>query len=307
MELPREALCEKALTHRTGAPSVDDGDQLRKDVTSSPAASIERYFVHIPASEFGTTKPLAGWQSIPGNGVDDQIDDHLPGGENGIDALEPDFTGISSAVFELVTDGEPVNGGPEQGAYTFLDDADDDNGDMTIDFGFFISVSVGNLVYIDGNQNGRADAGEGAPDLEVEIYADGALGLMNPVDMLFDRCCRALSRFPMTSIPACFCIHIPASQFMLGAPLYQYASSAGVSMGDDDTGEDGIDETQPMVYGVVSHTFTLLSAGGPVGAAESGQGGADDDEADSLGDMTIDLGFVTQVCVGNLVFHDLRQ
>jgi hypothetical protein len=238
--------------------------------------------------------------------VDDQIDDHLAGGENGIDVLEPDFTGISSAVFELVTDEEPVNGGPEQGAIPFLDDADDDNGDMTIDFGFFRSVSVGNLVYIDGNQNGRADAGEGAPGVEVEIYADGTTpGFDVPVRAMTTN---AAGRYRFVDLnPGTYYIHIPASQFTLGYPLYQYASSAGVSTGDDDIGEDGIDETVPTVYGVVSHTFTLLSGEGPVGTAESGQGGADDDEADSHGDMTIDFGFVTQACVGNLVFHDLNN
>jgi hypothetical protein len=37
----------------------------------------------------------------------------------------------------------------------------DDNNDLTIDFGFFRSVGVGNLVFIDANYNGRADSGEG--------------------------------------------------------------------------------------------------------------------------------------------------
>jgi hypothetical protein len=65
---------------------------------------------------------------------------------------------------------------------------------------------------------------------------------------------------------------------------HEHASIVGTTLGDDDSGEDGVDETHPQIYGVFSHTFNLLPGLGPVGSAESGQGGTDDNEADQHGD-----------------------
>ena len=82
---------------------------------------------------------------------------------------------------------------------------------------------------------------------------------------------------------------------------------AGTQSGDDDTGEDGVDEIQPLIYGVLSAPFLLASGTEPVGGGEPGQGGADDDVDDQHTDMTVDFGFVQQVSIGNLVFRDLND
>ncbi len=82
---------------------------------------------------------------------------------------------------------------------------------------------------------------------------------------------------------------------------------AGTQSGDDDTGEDGVDEIQPQIYGVLSAPFLLASGTEPVGGGEPGQGGADDDVDDQHTDMTVDFGFVQQISIGNLVFRDLND
>ncbi len=130
------------------------------------------YFVHIPPSEFATGKPLAGWQSIPGNGIDDHEDDNI-GGDNGIDSAAPATTGISSVDIELLPDTEPTDFDVEFGTGSVLDAGDDNNGDLTVDFGFFSPVGVGNLVFIDANKNGHADLGEGVSGVKVDLYPNG--------------------------------------------------------------------------------------------------------------------------------------
>ena len=130
------------------------------------------YFVHIPPSEFATGKPLAGWQSIPGNGIDDHEDDNI-GGDNGIDSAAPATTGISSVDIELLADTEPTDFDVELGTGSYVDAGDDNNGDLTVDFGFFSPVGVGNLVFIDANKNGHADSGEGVSGVKVDLYPNG--------------------------------------------------------------------------------------------------------------------------------------
>jgi len=72
----------------------------------------------------------------------------------------------------LTAGGEPTG---EAGQGGMQDSADDDNGDMTVDFGFVPpppeeEVSVGSTVFLDTNDNGMQDAGEaGLPGVLVEV------------------------------------------------------------------------------------------------------------------------------------------
>ena len=43
---------------------------------------------------------------------------------------------MTGPVVALIVDDEPINGGTESGRGNTLDDGDDNNGDMTIDFGY---------------------------------------------------------------------------------------------------------------------------------------------------------------------------
>jgi len=79
----------------------------------------------------------------------------------------------------LTADTEPT-GEPGQGGTQ--DSADDDNGNMTVDFGFVPDVdpeevSLGSTVFEDSNDNGMQDAGEpGIPGVLVEVLdASGAV------------------------------------------------------------------------------------------------------------------------------------
>lgn len=93
-----------------------------------------RYFIHIPATQFASGAPLAGRQSIPGAGTDGGVDDLTD--ENGIDNANTSVHGQSSIVFQLSPGSEPIDAISESGFRADLDNANDANTDLTIDFGF---------------------------------------------------------------------------------------------------------------------------------------------------------------------------
>lgn len=261
------------------------------------------YFIHIPASQFAAGGPLQGYFSLPGHGGDDGLDDDQD--ENGIDSATPALTGISSVVFNLTLGTEPTNASGETGEGAYMDDLADANTDLTIDFGFSQSMGIGNLVFIDANGNGRADAGEGASGIEVQLFR--ALDIPGWSPPLATTTTDSFGRYSFLGLlPGAYIVHIPWTQFAPGAPLHNLVSLAGTQQGDDDLGEDGIDEAQPQWFGVSSGLVLLIPGQAPVGTQESGLFGSDDDEIDAFVDLTIDFGFAPQIGVGNLVFADLN-
>jgi hypothetical protein len=262
------------------------------------------YFVFIPPSEFAPGKTLSGWRSIPGDGSDNGIDDNLD--ENGIDSAAPTTTGIASAPFNLTPDAEPTNSLGEFGSNSFSDDVNDDNTDLTIDFGFFRSVSVGNLVFIDANYNGRGDTGEGVGGVTVELYTENSF---IPFDSPVATTVSAEDGTYLFSdlAPGRYFLRVSAWQFDFGMPLYFHASSLGVQSGDDHLGEDGIDNGNPSFNGINTAVFELTPTNAPVGSQEGGHLGSSDDIDDSATNLTLDLGFVPQVTIGNLIFSDANN
>ncbi len=259
------------------------------------------YFVYIPASEFGPGKPLYGWASMPGAGGDDGVDDNLD--ENGLDVADAMTEGIRSAEIELSPDSEPVNEFGEVGAATYMDNANDDNTDLTVDFGFYRTVSIGNLVFNDTNYNGRAEAGEGVIGVTVELYHDGEVPSVS--DPISTEVTDANGFYLFAGLaPGSYIVHVTAENFLPGGALANRISITSTSVGDDDLGEDGIDENTPEFYGISSDVVVVVPGACPAGTAEAGLGATSDDGDDAGVDLTVDFGFVDKVCVGNLVFDD---
>lgn len=259
------------------------------------------YQIFIPPSEFAVGKPLAGWHSLPGNGGDNGVDDNLD--ENGVDAVDPQSAGIGSGAFHLSPDSEPTDSLGEFGSNAYSDNAQDDNTDLTIDFGFFRSVAVGNLVFIDANYNGVADAGEGVSGVALELYREGTAAPFDAPEATTTTATDGSYIFQSLT-PGRYYVRVPASQFQFGMPLFSMASVFGTQTGDDNLGEDGIDDGNPTGFGIQTAVFELSPTGAPSGGLEGGFQGATDDLDDSATNLTIDLGFVPRIAVGNVVFSD---
>ncbi|MCB1210954.1 MAG: hypothetical protein KDK97_16645, partial [Verrucomicrobiales bacterium] len=262
------------------------------------------YFVYIPASEFQLDGPLQGMESLPGSGGDFGLDDDFD--ENGVDAVNPALTGVFSDVIALAPDAEPIDVFGEQGQGTEQDIADDNNSDLTVDLGFYAPVAVGNLVFYDQNGNGVGDVGEGVEGVTVEIFPSGA----NPH---FDENSGAATTdangfYRITGLaPGDYFLHVSDLEFVGGGALQGAFSVPGVSSGDDDLGEDGIDEPNPTFFGVSTGVFSLAPGTAATGIAESGLAGSSDDDNDSSVDLTFDLGFTGVVSVGNRLFVDTNR
>ncbi len=262
------------------------------------------YKIFIPASEFAAGKPLSGWRSLPGDGSDNGVDDNLD--ENGIDVPDPSATGVVSYPFHLSPNDEPTDSLGEFGSNAYMDSVNDGNTDLTIDFGFFRSVAVGNLVFLDANYNDRADAGEGVGGVTLELYAEGAFIPFDPPVATTTTNSDGTYLFSDLT-PGRYFVRVPSSQFDYYSPLYGYASILGTQTGDDNLGDDGLDDASPSVNGIQTAVFELTPTNAPTGSQEGGYQGSSDDIDDAATNLTIDLGFVQSAGVGNMVFNDLNN
>ncbi|MCX6855265.1 MAG: PA14 domain-containing protein, partial [Verrucomicrobia bacterium] len=99
---------------------------------------VGSYYVKIPASEFGSAKPLYRRESVPNTvaPADDGKDDMTAANDDGIDVLDVTIDGVRSPLIALSNGVEPTNATTETGFYKTDDDAVDANGNLTVDFGF---------------------------------------------------------------------------------------------------------------------------------------------------------------------------
>ena len=248
------------------------------------------YFLFLPAYQFLPSGVLARCTPLAVTaGTDDNA------GQDALPALAPDQTGVRTGDFTLAVGTAPTAAGFETGVGAAADDAQDADVDLTVDLGFLRgdSLSVGNLVFVDANANGSADAGEGRAGVTVQLFREGdAPAVVSP---LAEVGTAAEGRFQFTGLaPGRYFLRVPPAQFQSGGALQgaQSITGAGADNGVDDD-DNGADAPEPAVTGVQSVGFELAAGSEPVNAGtETGIGAEMDDFADANGDVTLDLGFV---------------
>lgn len=257
----------------------------------------DSYYIRIPASQFAAGGPLHGKQSLPGNGDDDGLDDDVD--ENGLDAADPDLNGLLSTTFTLGNNQEPVDGGTETGFNAVSDNTDDNNTDLTIDLGFEAAspplLSIGNLVFFDANNNGRADTGEGIDGVAVWLFHEND-DPATSVPFLTTETANGGQYLFSGLVEGKYRAFIPPAEFLAGESLEGKISmpGAGVDVGfDDNVEEDGIDGPFPELSGVQSGLIHLQNNLEPIDAGnEKGLFASSDNGDDNNGDLTIDFGFI---------------
>jgi len=309
------------------ADGVPDGAPIATTITSNdnPATGLVdeggyylfdglapgNYIVGLDAGNFNGAGVLVGLTSSTGNGGDNQTDSEVPGDENGIDNNAPVFNGILSTTINLATGAEPA-GETDTGA-TGSGSATDDNSDITVDFGLYPSMSIGNRVWFDPNDNGIIDAGEvGIANVNVSLYADanndgapdGAAVDTDVTDAggyyLFD----GLE-------PGRYLVVVDAANFTAGNTLEGFTSSTG-STGDTsvDSNDNGLDVA--IAEGITSNTILLALNTEITGEADLSGDTSDgpnfrgnNSETNANSDLTIDFGFNAQtMSLGNRVWLD---
>jgi hypothetical protein len=233
--------------------------------TNLPPAN---YYVRvIPPAGYTTT---GGTPATTDNNVNDNNDGAQPGGI-GTDLYSPVINLGPSA--ESITDG----------------DTDNDT-NLTLDFGLWAPLGVGNLVFIDLNGSGTYNDNEGIEGVYVQLFAQGAnVATDEPVGVAFTD---NKGRYYIDNIlPGSYFLYLPASQFSTGAPLAGMITITTVVAGDDNAGQNLLNVATPATTGASTAVFTLSPGALPTGTAESGfEGFVDDAFIDANNDFTYDLG-----------------
>ncbi|MFN0077631.1 MAG: SdrD B-like domain-containing protein [Prosthecobacter sp.] len=227
------------------------------------------------------TYPLASPSAGNDDGTNNNNDGSQPGGSG---------TASTSFAFDLIDGSEPGTAGST-------------SAELTIDFGFYppppAEFGIGNLVFIDQNHNGIADAGEGKDGVTVTLKDNlgndidsnsGAAGVQPTTTTTAGGGFYLFSSLPAGS----YTVFIPAAEFQTGGDLEGILSLPGTGSDngvDDASDENGTDATAPWSTGVTSGIITLGDI--EPTSSESGLGGSSDDGAgDNLTDLTVDFGFI---------------
>ncbi|TVR19378.1 MAG: hypothetical protein EA396_12765, partial [Anaerolineaceae bacterium] len=295
------------------------------------------YVVQLAPSNFVGTGVLRGYGStlFTADGTTDDRNNGLPNGS-------PEINGIYSGLVTLTLDNAPtgetdIEPGGDIGA-----GGNDDNSNLTVDFGVYRPMSLGNRVWFDNGggaqtNNGLQDTGEpGIAEVRLELWIPDADGLPDEPFMVqtFDTDGNPTMTPYITETdtngyyifdglpPGEYVVVVSASNFASGAPLDGMTNSEPIRP-DILTGEtttdrnnNGVDEADPQVNGIQSNVFTLELGAQPTnetdlsgnalahGPNSRGRNG----EANNNSNLTLDFGFFlgdeTFMSIGNRVWLD---
>ncbi len=197
---------------------------------------------------------------------------------------------------------QPTAGQPSVSDPIFLPGSTDD---LTVDFGFQPRFGLGNLVFLDNNDNGFFDAGDtGVNGVELTLF--DAADLNTPLDMQTTSTLNGqVGSYLFSELPAgCYVVQVDAENFATTAqggngilripagPLNASVINDGDTGTDDDAGQNGKVSADPETNGVFSDKIVLGPAlNEPSGSDESGVSGSSDDASDDNIDLTVDFGF----------------
>ncbi len=270
---------------------AENGDdvQVGSDITDANG----NYFVDglLPGDYYGKIMDLDPEYTLSSNDISSTED---PNNNNDSDdnGLQPDGagTGVWSNVITLSSGDEPTN---EAGQGGDQDDADDANGNMTLDFGFVPELSIGSTVFVDNNDNGIQDNDDdGIEGILVEVFSVGPDGVKDGGDDSLagsDTTDENGNYFVDGLLPGDYYVKInePSEDYPTSSTDIASSSNPNNDQDNDDNGQQ--DNTGEMV---MSDIVTLEGDSEPTGADENASGGDQDDADDDNGNMTIDFGFV---------------
>ena len=274
------------------------------------------YRVVIDKTSFLAGAPLAGTMSS--TPTEANPDDDVDANDNGVNVAVPSAAGVRSADITLGPGSSEPLAAVETGLLGTLGAGPhgDSHANMTVDFGFFTPLSVGNRVWEDKNNSGTVDAPDGtAPGIAgvtvaITTPAGGAVSdpMGNPIGTVTTDA-TGLFRFDNVP-PGDYKICVEAGNFGPLPAVLNGFSSSGTTEADPDGGSDandnGIDTTTATTTGVCTGTLTLgpPDASEPLATTETG-GGAQGPHGDAQADLTVDFGFVKGFSLGNQIFEDL--
>ncbi len=134
------------------------------------------YYIVIPDAQFGAGEALA-INRVSSTDIGSTVGDNQTDSDDNGQQAGGAGTAVISSVINLAIGTEPTDVGfnPEDGQGAAQDNVGDnlidENGDMTVDFGFFAPVCVGDYAYVDLDESGTQSIGDEAlPGVTVTLY-----------------------------------------------------------------------------------------------------------------------------------------
>ena len=189
---------------------------------------------------------------------------------------------VRSAPVTLATGAEPTTDG----------DADP-NSNLSVDFGFVPTgvLSLGNLVWLDLNNNGRVDPGEpGLAGVTVRLIASDG------VTVLGTTATNGSGLYQFSGLqPGTYLVEVDRTSVAITG----YLSSTDIATSANPNNDINDDDN-----GVALTSTTVRS--GPVVLSALGEP-IDDGDTDANSNLSVDFGFVRALSLGNLVWADLND
>ncbi|MCB8975991.1 MAG: carboxypeptidase regulatory-like domain-containing protein [Ardenticatenaceae bacterium] len=247
------------------------------------------YIVRVAASNFDQwNDPLYGFVSSRSNLVTDPAVDpdnnQSDVDDNGRNNPDPANGGIVSYPVTLTVGGEPTNEGTDEDG-----DFPNANSNLTVDFGFFELLTLGNYIWLDNNENSLIDSGEpGVGGVVVYLLDGNGNPVLHPVtNQPISTMTNQAGYYQFTNLyPGEYRVLVGAENFQPGGALEGYWSSPGAVDPDDnsDIDDNGLDEVEPWNTGIVSEPVSLNYDQEP-------DNNDDTDDNDNT-NLTVDMGFV---------------
>ncbi|MCB8925924.1 MAG: carboxypeptidase regulatory-like domain-containing protein [Ardenticatenaceae bacterium] len=247
------------------------------------------YIVRVAASNFDEwTDPLYGFVSSRSNlATDPAVDPDNNSSDvddNGRNNPDPANGGIVSYPVTLTVGGEPTNEGADEDG-----DFPNTSSNLTVDFGFFELLTLGNFIWLDNNENSLIDSGEpGVGGVVVYLLDGNGNPVLHPVtNQPISTTTNQAGFYQFTNLyPGEYRVLVGAENFQSGGALEGYWSSPGAVDPDDnsDVDDNGLDEVEPWNTGIVSEPVSLNYDQEP-------DNNDDTDDNDNT-NLTVDMGFV---------------
>ena len=313
---------DPALTASTPGGLVGDGEVEDYQLTITAPSSIGN-LVFFDADGDGLYEPTEGDSPIGGVTVElldadgDVIATQLTNATTG-EYLFPNLTGGETYQVRVTppanapgasnnspggdnqnSGSQSASGQPSLSALILLPAATDD---LTVDFGFQPLFAVGNLVFLDDNDDGIFDSGDDTALNGVTLTIFDADDLGTPIDVTTTATIDGQQgRYLFSGLSAgCYVIRVDAGNFtgsgLLqqagGQPLNATVINDGDTGTDDNLGQNGRVSSAPASIGVFSDKIVLGPGAVEPTSGETGvDGDSDDANSDTTTDLTIDFGF----------------
>ena len=276
--------------------------------------SPDDYFVYIP------TPPAAS----PTSSTDiatSTADNRTDGDDNGQQLLSGGP--VQSPDITLARGTEPTLAAGNEGGTNNAQDDDaafpgsrDQDGDMTVDFGFYTPVSIGSYVWQDADGDGVQDAGENPiPNASVTLLVENpaAPGVFIPavdfngVTVVAD-ITGADGLYEFENLPpGNYRVQVTPPAGFVPSPVQDGGNNSDTLVSDQFDSNINTSATGVPAGTFQSGTFTLISGTEPIesdAAAGDAQDGVSGSASDLNGNNTVDFGFIAPVSIGSFIFND---